>query len=97
MKTSMYSISAQECRHLKYSQPIQDRALTNHVIIKSNTTRQDICNVMCFMEPNCLSFNVGPLDDNHRYLCEVSDSDDVLHPEGLVPRLGFTYQGTQVI
>ena len=43
-----------------------------------------------------MSFNVGPLDDNHQYLCEISDSDDVLYPEDLVPRTGFTYQGTQV-
>ena len=89
-------ISGQECRQLKYSQPLQDRALTNHEIIKINTTREDICKIRCFIEPNCLSFNVGPLDDNHQYLCEISDSDEALHPRDLVPRRGFTYQGTQV-
>ena len=88
-------ISAQECRQLKYSQPVQDRALTNHVIIKINTTREDICNIRCFIEPNCLSFNVGPLGD-HQYLCEISDSDEVLNPEDLVQRMEFTYQGTEV-
>ena len=92
----LYFISAKECRQLEYSQPVQDRVLTNHVIIKINTTREDICNVMCFVEPNCLSFNVGPLDENHQYLCEISDSDEVLHPGDLVQRSGFTYQGTQV-
>ena len=85
----------EECRQLEYSQPVQDRALTNHVIIKINTTRKDTCIVKCFIEPKCLSFNVGPLD-NHQYLCEISDSDDVLYPGHLVQRMGFTYKGTQV-
>ena len=44
-----------------------------------------------------MSFIVGPLDDNHQYLCEISNSDEVLHPEDLLPRMGFTYRGTQVL
>ena len=43
-----------------------------------------------------MSYNVGPLDENHQYLCEISDSDEVLHPGDLVRRRGFTYQGTKV-
>ena len=66
------------------------------MILKIKTTRQDICNVKCFIEPNCLSYNVGPLDENHQYLCEINDSDEVLHPGDLVRRSGFAYQGTQV-
>lgn len=91
-----FFFSAQECRQLKYSQPVQDKALNNHVIMKINITREDICNIKCFIEPNCLSFNVGPLENNNQYLCEISDSDDVLHPGDLAQRVGFIYQGTQV-
>jgi len=65
------------------------------VIIEINSTREDICNIRCFVEPSCLSFNVGALED-HQYLCEISDSDEVLNPEDLVPRVGFTYRGTEV-
>lgn len=61
-----------------------------------NVAKEDICNVQCFIEPNSLSFNVGPVVNNDQYLCEISDSDGVLHPGDLVQRLGFAYQGTQV-
>lgn len=94
--SAFYFISAQECRQLEYSQPVPDRALINHVLIKINTTREDICDIRCFTEPNCLSFNVGPLEDSDQYLCEISDSNGALSPGNLVPRKGFTYQGTKV-
>ena len=55
-----------------------------------------MCQVRCYIEPSCLSFNVGPLENNDHFLCQISDSDEVLHPGDLVQRLGFTHQGTQV-
>lgn len=61
------------------------------------TTREDVCQIRCFLEPNCLSYNVGPLGNIDKYLCEISDSNDILHPGDLVQRLGFTYQGTKVL
>lgn len=61
-----------------------------------NTTREDVCQIRCFLEPNCLSYNVGLLGNIDKYLCEISDSNDILHPGDLVQRLGFTYQGTKV-
>ena len=46
-------------------------------------TSPDICEINCFVEADCVSFNVGPLQDG-KYWCELSNSDHIGHPEGLV-------------
>lgn len=86
----------EECRLLLYFKPMKDRTLLNHVMIRIDIPREDVCSIRCFLEPNCLSYNVGPLEQSNRYLCEISDSTDVRHPGDLVQRLGFTYQGIKV-
>ncbi|XP_078349292.1 uncharacterized protein LOC144634261 [Oculina patagonica] len=46
------------------------------------------------MESRCMSINIGPPISN-RIVCELSDSDQSLHPEDLKPRAGFTFTGTE--
>ena len=86
----------EECRVLLYFKPMKGRTLLNHVMIRIDIPREDVCSIRCFLEPNCLSYNVGPLEHSNRYLCEISDSTDVRHPGDLVQRLGFTYQEIKV-
>nr|XP_058947475.1 uncharacterized protein LOC131775392 [Pocillopora verrucosa] len=91
--TTISAAAEEECRVLLYFKPMKDRTLLNHVMIRIDIPREDVCSIRCFLEPNCLSYNVGPLEHSNRYLCEISDSTDVRHPGDLVQRLGFTYQG----
>ena len=40
-----------------------------------------------------MSVNIGPLV-NDKVVCELSDSDHILHPQHLTPRRGWSYRGT---
>ena len=53
------------------------------------------CIGRCTMESHCASINIGPSIKDH-VLCQLSDSDRILHPEDLRPKEGFTYRGTEV-
>ena len=58
--------------------------------------RESACEARCFVEHNCVSFNVGSSHEDGIYICELSDSDHEMHPVALVRRNGFTYQSTEV-
>ena len=76
-------------RVLEFSSPIGGRTLVGHVFKTIKITSPDLCEVNCFIEADCVSFNVGPLQDgNHR--CELSNSDHRVHPDDLVYGVGTT-------
>ncbi|KAL9960377.1 hypothetical protein ACROYT_G033828 [Oculina patagonica] len=84
-------------RHVKFTTEKYGYALHGHVIknlsLQVGQTR-DPCRGQCVMERRCVSINTGP-PINDRIVCELSDSDNSLHPEDLKPRVGFTYIGTE--
>ena len=42
------------------------------------------CRVRCFLEPNCVSINVGPADDQGQRTCELNNlTDEGLSQTGL--------------
>ena len=47
------------------------------------------------MMSECVSVNIGPTID-HKVICELSNSDDIQHPEDLIARPGWTYGVTEV-
>lgn len=53
------------------------------------------CDVNCFIENDCVSFNVKPLQ-NGNYLCELSNSCDVIHPDDLKEEQGIVYTSFKV-
>ena len=69
--------------------------ILGHLLKKIEITSPDVCEVNCFIEPDCVSFNVGPLQDG-KHWCELSNSDHLLHPKDLVYRVGVTYVSFKV-
>lgn len=45
------------------------------MIIRAKVTNEEACRVMCYMEPNCVSINVGPLEEGQR-ICELNNATD---------------------
>ena len=84
------------CRILEFLPRDLGKALSGHVITTVQVETVAQCEVRCFQEPNCLSYNLGPYQ-TYEHTCELSNSDRVLHPNDLVPRPGYTYSGTEVI
>ena len=57
---------------------------------------ESMCEVRCFEENNCVSYNLGSWDEDGAYRCELSYSDHDTHPEALVRQNGVTYKPTEV-
>ena len=90
------------CRRLKFSIKINEYRLQFHVIKKFNLSiyvgpsMRSACTHRCIMDPVCVSVNIGPSTDEE-FICELSDSDHMKHPEDLKKQEGFLYIGTEVI
>jgi len=90
------------CRRLKFSTKIDGYALHFHVIktfhlsVYVGSSVRSACTHRCIMDPVCVSVNIGPPTDE-KFICELSDSDHMKHPEDFKKREGFLYIGTEVI
>ena len=64
------------------------------MIKKVEVAKEENCQIQCFIEHRCVSFNLG--QNNGRYICELSDSDQTLHPGDMIQRNGYSYHGSVV-
>ena len=67
-------------------------------MLKNITLRLDTgnpCRRRCVMESRCVSVNIGRLTKKN-VICELSDSDHLLHPEDLKVRAGFAFINMEV-
>ncbi|XP_001629581.2 uncharacterized protein LOC5509010 [Nematostella vectensis] len=87
------ALSASLCRILTHLYPTSEHALRGHLLANITVSPRGSCGSYCFDTPECFSYNVGPGPDELEFTCELSDSDAAQHPDDLVPRPGFTYQG----
>ena len=74
---------------------VTDFFLIGHVFKTMEIKAASACEVNCYMENNCISYNIKPLPDG-KYLCELSDSDDVAHPLNMRYREGAMYKSFKV-
>ena len=63
--------------------------------ISLNLGMRASCRGHCSIENKCMSINIGP-PINDKVLCQLSDSDNIQHPNDLKPRDGYVYRGTEV-
>ena len=67
---------AAECnRVIIFKGPIADKVLRGHVIRREKVANEGGCRVKCFLEPNCVSINVGPAVAGNRS-CELNNDTD---------------------
>ena len=74
---------------------IKDHNLVGHVFKSVEIQDSSACEVNCFMEGDCVSFNVKPMQ-NGNHLCELSNSSEVVHPSHLKYHQGAVYTSFQV-
>lgn len=66
-----------------------------HVIKGMQIKNPSACEVNCFMEDDCFSFNLKSQNDG-TYLCELSNSNDKVHKEDLKDEEGTVYTSFEV-
>ena len=68
-------MAAEYNRIIIFKGPIADKVLRGHVIRREKVANEGECRVKCFLEPNCVSINVGPAVAGNRS-CELNNDTD---------------------
>ena len=58
---------------------MKNKILINHVIQTYQVADEEMCRLKCYLEPNCVSYNFGPLNDGS-FLCELSGKSHLQAP-----------------
>ncbi|CAH3167206.1 unnamed protein product, partial [Pocillopora meandrina] len=61
-----------DCRVIQFKAGTKNKILTKHVIRSEQAKDKNICGFKCYFEPNCVSYNYGPLGDG-TFTCELSN------------------------
>ena len=61
--------------------------MINSILVKSELG----CEASCFGDDNCMSMNIGLLEDG-KHVCELSSSDHDIHPKDLKDQIDFIYR-----
>ncbi|XP_022809326.1 neurogenic locus Notch protein-like isoform X3 [Stylophora pistillata] len=67
--------SGEECRSIVFKEPIEGKVMTGHLIRLEEVPHRGSCNVLCYMEPNCVSINIGPSQGGN-YNCELNNASN---------------------
>ena len=70
-------------------------ALNNQVIKHKQVSKQELCEIQCFLEPDCVSYNYGTQIDGS-FLCELNNRNHLQVPDELQARNGFIYRPISV-
>ena len=83
-------------RHIKFKDPIPNMAMKSHAIKSAEVPNEGSCKVMCLMEPNCVSINIGPVAGGNQK-CELNNATEENYaPFLLVNNPGYTYLAIEV-
>ncbi|CAH3027684.1 unnamed protein product, partial [Porites evermanni] len=63
----------ENCRTVEFQEERKNEVLINHVSHRYYVDN-DICQINCYREPGCVSYNHGTLGDG-TFLCELNDKD----------------------
>ena len=84
-----------QCRIIEFKEPIENKAMKDHVIRSAEVIDEGSCRVMCYMEPNCVSINFGP-SHGGKYKCELNNVTDEDHMTVLEEKPTFTFLAIEV-
>ncbi|CAH3173729.1 unnamed protein product, partial [Porites evermanni] len=74
-----------------FKEPINDKVLPGHVIRTEMVPNEGSCRVKCFLEPNCVSINVGPEVEGTR-TCKLKNfTDESGTQTGLEEKKGYIH------
>ena len=83
-------------RLIKFMDPIPNMAMKNRAIKSAEVPNEGSCRIMCLMEPNCVSINVGPVAGGNQK-CELNNATEENHATFLlVNNPGYTYLAIEV-
>ena len=93
--------SSGQCRTLRFTNdPIHDHRLKNHVIRTTEIINEDICQLQCYLEPNCVSYNFNKNEEaNGKHKCDLNNATfehNNEHSADLAKNKNYVYRGAKV-
>ena len=65
--------AAEECRIIMFKEPTLNTVIEGHLISRAEVLNEGSCRVKCYMEPNCVSINMG-LSIGGKTICELNNA-----------------------
>ena len=83
-------------RRIVFMEPISDKILLGHLIRREQVSDESQCRDKCYMEPSCVSINVGPMNQVTK-TCDLNNSTVDGSPGGtLVQRIRYLHLAVEV-
>ena len=75
-----------------------NKRLMNHTIKVIDILDIDLCELMCYQEPNCVSFNFkkNPENGEVKHRCELNNSTHLEHDSEFKDDSSYFYRGAKV-
>ena len=86
------------CRQIEFepAHSADGKRLRNHLIRTEDVMYDDLCDVLCFMDPDCVSYNVKAASTDGKYKCELNNSTFEGEIENLEENSEYRYRGIKV-
>ena len=88
-----------DCRQLEFMPDYNydGKRLINYVIHTAGVIVEGSCRTLCYMEPNCVSYNFETkASDNGRHRCELNNATHEGGRDDLVDDPDYFYRGSKV-
>ena len=83
-------------RRIVFMEPISDKVLLGHLIRRELVSDEGQCRVKCYMEPSCVSINVGPMNQVTK-TCDLNDATVESSPGStLEQKIGYLHLAVEV-
>ncbi|XP_022778113.1 protein kinase C-binding protein NELL2-like, partial [Stylophora pistillata] len=79
-----------DCRVIEFKEGTKNKILKNHVIRTDQVQDKDICELRCYLEPNCVSYNYGPREGG-TFTCELNNMTHSQVFDSFEDKSGFLY------
>ena len=74
-----------------FKEPIPNKILKNHLIKTEDVPNEGSCRVLCYMDPDCVSINLGPFMRG-KHICQLNNATD----KSLASERDFTHLAIEV-
>nr|XP_058963099.1 microfibril-associated glycoprotein 4-like [Pocillopora verrucosa] len=75
-----------EFRNIVFKEPIPNKKIKKHLIKTEDVPNEGSCRVLCYMDPDCVSINLGPFIQG-KHICQLNNATD----KSLAYEKGFTH------
>ena len=84
------------CRILLFREIYPDSAFNKSIIDNLTVDGEDQCQLSCYLQTGCKSYNLGPVSEQGKRVCELSSSHYESQVSHLESRPGFIYRPSDV-